>query len=74
MTEPKTCPDCGTIDLFRHSFEECCANLVTQLDKAIAERDALRAVYDAAMKYCRDNTVMHEHALIDAVWDVEVQP
>lgn len=41
---------------------------------AVAERDALRAVYDAAVKYCRDNTVRHEHALIDAVGDVEVQP
>ena len=34
---------------------------------AVAERDALRAVYEAAAVYCNDRTVMHEHALIDAV-------
>lgn len=47
MNEPKTCPDCGTLDLHQHSFEECCVNLVNQLDEAIAERDALRAERDA---------------------------
>ena len=74
MNEPKTCHDCGTLDLHQHSFEECCVNLVNQLDEAIAEgdalraeRDALRTVYEAAAVYCNDRTVMHEHALIDAV-------
>jgi hypothetical protein len=39
-----------------------------------AERDALRRVYDAATKYCGGRTVTREHALIDAVGAVAVQP
>ena len=38
------------------------------------ERDALRAVYDAAAVYCGSRTVAHEHALIDALGAVAVQP
>lgn len=50
------------------------ARLMALRDDAVAERDALRAVYQAAAVYCNDRTVMHEHALIDAVGAVAVQP
>ena len=54
-----------------HCKEEAITDKIARLQ---AERDALRAVYDAATKYCGDRTVMHEHALIDAVGAVAVQP
>jgi hypothetical protein len=44
MTPPtpngRVCPDCGSDEISRHSFEECCAILKQQRDAMKAERDA----------------------------------
>jgi hypothetical protein len=48
-----------------------------QRDQLRAERDALRAVYHAAAVYCGHRTIANEHALIDAVGEIQalaVQP
>ena len=58
--EERVCPDCGSDEISRHSFEECCAILKQQRDAMKAERDAaeklVSAQHDAlvAMKSERD--------------------
>jgi hypothetical protein len=54
------CPDCGSDEISRHSFEECCAILKQQRDTLAAERDAAESLVSAqhdalvAMKAERD--------------------
>ena len=45
--EARCCPDCGTSELARHSYEECCAVLKQQLLRAEAVLAKLRAPSDA---------------------------
>jgi len=56
--ETKRCPDCGSEEAARHTFEECCAILREQRDEARRERDALdRELQDVRETY--DRTIDH---------------
>ena len=58
MSEPRCCPDCGTLELSRHSFEECCAMLKEQRDLATQRAEAAEAMTQsllASNKTFREN-------------------
>jgi DNA repair exonuclease SbcCD ATPase subunit len=51
MTPPtpkeRVCPDCGSDEISRHSFEECCAILKQQRNEMKEERDALQTALNS---------------------------
>lgn len=50
MSEPRHCPDCGALELSRHSYEECCAMLKEQRDLATARAEEAEAELDEARR------------------------
>ena len=61
--EVRTCPDCGTTELARHCFEECCAILKEQRDAALTERDAAVRARDMAKRLADEVMVRQLRAL-----------